>query len=245
MGCKRPAEQIELSRQFRFEYFGILDSGLRQKFYRMWWLHKLRGVATKNSLAAHFKINEVRDMEQITLGKRYRLSSLQCEGSSSNSNSGDLITLQYVFKPSSVDPNHIGSLSISNTHEALITLPTRDKETVKENFKGIATKPSNEFILSFYGGNFQLERVVSAVTNIRHSRNESAFSIKDTTIASSRKLREQSLLLRSGPRSAKRKRPTKLDAVKSTIKDPTTLSAGNDVILISEIPSLINNNCSK
>lgn len=160
-------------------------------------------------------------------------------------NSGELTTLQYVFKPSSVDPNQKGSLSISNTHEALIGLPTKDTEIDKESFKGIATKPSNEFILSFDGGNFQLERVLSAVVNIRHSRNESTFSTKDVSIANSRKFHEQSLLLRAGPRAAKRKRTTKLEAAKSSVKEPTaTKNADENHISPQEVPASLDSSSS-
>jgi RNA polymerase II transcription elongation factor len=185
-------------------------------------------------------------MEQITLGKRYPLSSLLHGSSLSRQTNGELTTLQYVFKPSSVDPNQIGSLRISATNEALIALPTIDTEVEKESFKGIATKPSNEFILSFDGGNFQLERVVSAVTNIRHCRNESTFSIKDVSVANSRKFHEQSLLLRAGPRPAKRKRITKLDAAKSSIKEPTaTINADDAQIKVQEDPASLNCSSTK
>ena len=184
------------------------------------------------------RTNGNRIMEHITLNKRYPLSSFLRGGSLSRPNIGEITTLQYVFKPSSVDPNQKGSLSISNTHEALIALPTIDTEIEKESFKGIATKPSNEFILSFDGGYFQLDRVVSAVTNIRHSRNESAFSTKDVAIGNSRKFHEQSLLLRAGPRAAKRKRTTKPDAAKSSIKEPAAKSsADGSQCVVEAIPT--------
>ena len=140
-------------------------------------------------------------MESITFGKRYPLIS-----SRSSTEEKALATFQYVFKPSSIDKDSAGSLSISETNEVVIALPTKDGEGGMESFKGIATKPSNEFILVFDGASFQLEKVNTAVVNIRHSRNESTYSTKDVTIGDARKFHGQALLLRAGPRPVKRKR---------------------------------------
>lgn len=143
-------------------------------------------------------------MESITFGKRYSLTS-----SRSASEEKELATFQYVFKPSSIDNNKPGSLSISESNEVVIALPTTDGETGMEKFKGIATKPSNEFILVFDGVSFQLEKVTTSVINIRHSRNENTYSTKDVSIGDARKYHGQALLLRARPRPVKRKRVTK------------------------------------
>ena len=173
-------------------------------------------------------------MESITFGKRYSLTSGR-----SASEEKELATFQYVFKPSSIDNNKPGSLSISESNEVVIALPTTDGETGMENFKGIATKPSNEFILVFNGVSFQLEKVTTAVINIRHSRNENTYSTKDVSIGDARKYHEQALLLRAGPRPVKRKRVTKqamkesssvlenVPALVPAVSTPSTTTADN------------------
>ena len=157
-------------------------------------------------------------MESITFGKRYPLIS-----SRSSSEEKALATFQYVFKPSSIDKSKAGSLSISETNEVVIALPTKDEEAGMESFKGIATKPSNEFILVFDGASFQLEKVTTAVINIRHSRNESTYSTKDVSIGDARKFHEQALLLRAGPRPAKRKRASSQVNAKLATKDSSSI----------------------
>ena len=163
-------------------------------------------------------------MENIVLGQRYPLlsprQSLELE---KKEKIPELATLQYVFKPSSIDNTRAGSLSISESNEAVIALPLKDGGAAMESFKGIATKPSNEFILVFNGASFQLEKVTTAVINIRHSRNESTYSTKDVSIGDARKFHEQALLLRAGPRPAKRKRATGQVNTKLVIKESSSL----------------------
>ena len=158
-------------------------------------------------------------MDQIIFGKRYQLSSfapITCDSTASADEVESLTTLQYVFKPSSIDPNMPGSLSISDSGEVLVDLPTLDEKTQTERFKGIATKPSNEFMLSFDGNSFKVAKVVSSVTNIRHCRNETTFSVKETTVSTAQKVRTQKLLTRAGPRVSRQKAATKPGGAKAS-----------------------------
>jgi hypothetical protein len=141
-------------------------------------------------------------MENITLGKRYPLSIL----SSSQSEKVGLTTFQYVFKPSSIDTNKPGICKISDSNEVVIDLPTSEEGKETESFKGTATKPSNECILSFHDDRFELEKVSTSMTNIRHRRNESTFAVKDVSNDKGRKFLEQTLQMRAGPIVPKRKR---------------------------------------
>ena len=165
-------------------------------------------------------------MQQITFGKRYPLSSFTqstCDSATVTDGAESLTTLQYVFKPSSIDPDNAGSLSISDSGEVIVDLPTLEGKTQTERFKGISTKPSNEFILSFDGSSFKVEKVVSAVTNIRHCRNETKFSTKETTISAAQKIRTQKLLTRAGSRVSKHKVIAKPGGTKISTKRVTSV----------------------
>lgn len=180
-------------------------------------------VGAVNQNRHHFFI-----MEQIIFGKRYQLSSFAsttCDGSASTDEVESLTTLQYVFKPSSIDPSKPGSLSISDTGEVLVDLPTLEEKAQTERFKGIATKPSNEFVLSFDGNSFKIAKVVSSVTNIRHCRNETTFSIKETVVSTAQKVRTQKLLMRAGPRVVRQKAATKPGGVKVPRKEKAAATA--------------------
>ena len=173
-------------------------------------------------------------MEKIVFGKRYQLSSFSpCDGAASTDEVESLTTLQYVFKPSSIDPNKPGSLSISDSGEVLVDLPTLDEKAQTERFKGIATKPSNEFMLSFDGNAFKVAKVVSSVTNIRHCRNETTFSVKETTVSTALKVRTQKLLTRAGPRVSRQRVTTKLGGEKVPRKRKATASVAD----ASQLPS--------
>lgn len=146
----------------------------------------------------------------IVFGKRYPLVIDSSSGESTR-----LTTLQYVFKPSSIDTKKPGSFNLSDSNEANIVLPTVGKigsgnET--ERFKGAATKPSHECVLLFQGDHFELAKVSTAIVNIRHNQNEIIFKTQDETASKAKKYLEKTLLLRAGPKTApKRKRVSKKD----------------------------------
>lgn len=152
-------------------------------------------------------------------GKRYPLRSFQKSPSDFSLQKQDTIltTLQYIFKPSSVDIGRCGTLAISESNEVHIALPILDVDGDAENFKGIATKPLNECILSFHGDHFLVEKVSSTITNIRHSRNESTFSLKDSTIGDARKYHEKTLQLRAGPRPLKKRKVSKVENSRKSV----------------------------
>ena len=163
-------------------------------------------------------------MDGVVLGKRYPLHSLQKRSGDFSLQTEDAIltTLQYIYKPSSIDENRSGSHAVSESNEVLITLPILDSDGDSESFKGIATKPLNECILSFYSDHFVVEKVSSTVTNIRHSRNESTFSTKDSTIGDARKFHEKTLMLRAGARPHKKKKTTKVENSKNLVGEATS-----------------------
>lgn len=154
----------------------------------------------------------------IVFGKRYPLVIDSSSGKSTR-----LTTLQYVFKPSSIDSKKPGSFNLSDSNEANIVLPTVGKigsgnET--ERFKGAATKPSHECVLSFQGDHFELAKVSTAIVNIRHNQNESVFKTQDETASKAKKYLEKTLLLRAGPKTApKRKRVSKKDVLQDNCND--------------------------
>ena len=182
-------------------------------------------------------------MEGIVFGKRYPLKSSISghHGSLSRTQSTAVTTLQYVFKPSSVDDDRSGSLSISDTNEVLISLPVLESDENTESFKGTATKPFNECVLSFNGDSFALDKVSSAVTNIRHSRNESTFSTKDNLIGDARKFHKKTLQLKKGPRPVKKLKTAnpKTENLKVAVKE-----SESEQILSEQIPSSAANSTS-
>ena len=165
-------------------------------------------------------------MDGVVLGKRYPLHSLLKRSGDYSVPTEDAIltTLQYIFKPSSVDVNRSGSLALSESNEVLITLPILDNEGDTESFKGIATKPLNECILSFHSDHFSVEKVSSTITNIRHCRNESTFSSKDSTICDARKFHEKTLLMRAGARPQKKRKTMKADNSKNSLAEPPNVA---------------------
>mmetsp|Transcript_36203 Transcript_36203/g.34239 ORF Transcript_36203/g.34239 Transcript_36203/m.34239 type:complete len:294 (+) Transcript_36203:221-1102(+) len=146
----------------------------------------------------------------VVFGKRYPLVI----GSSSGESTA-LTTLQYVFKPSSIDSDKPGRFALSDSNEAIIALPTVGETgpgNETERFKGTATKPSQECVLSFKGDRFEMAKVSTAIVNIRHNRDESVFKAQDETASKAKKFLEKTLLLRAGPKTApKVKRASKKD----------------------------------
>jgi hypothetical protein len=138
----------------------------------------------------------------VVFGKRYPFVI-----SSSSGEPTTLTTLQYVFKPSSIDSDKPGRFALSDSNEAIIALPTVGETgpgNETERFKGTATKPSHECVLSFQGDRFEMAKVSTAIVNIRHNRDESVFKTQDETASKAKKYLEKTLLLRAGPKTAPR-----------------------------------------
>ena len=65
-------------------------------------------------------------MEGIVIGKRYSLSFKNKATDPSLETENAVTSLQYVFKPSSIDVERPGTVTVSDTNEVLISLPTLD-----------------------------------------------------------------------------------------------------------------------
>lgn len=88
----------------------------------------------------------------------------------------NLLTLNYKFKPSSLDLNKDGTARVTESNgskELSVSLPNSD--TTNEIFLGAIQKSTQDFLLRFDGGVFKLCKV-SEVANMRHMRNEKLFS---------------------------------------------------------------------
>ena len=99
----------------------------------------------------------------MELGKRYVVK----HASRINAGDGDVIlSLQYKFKPTSVDMTKSAQLVVS-TNDVEVTLKNLDGND--ESFQGAAGKPSNEFVLGFApdADSFTLSKINVCALNLR------------------------------------------------------------------------------
>ena len=86
----------------------------------------------------------------------------------------EILTLQYLFKPSTIDNQIPGYLKISSTNEVEVQLS--NSESTTESFKGnLAEKTTGEFALVFQNNQFILKKVTKQINNLKHTRNEDTF----------------------------------------------------------------------
>jgi hypothetical protein len=107
------------------------------------------------------------------IGKKYPLNFLETKE--------NILTLQYNFKPSTIDLNKTGNLTLLENGEAFTELKTTDDSI--EKFKGSQLNPlnsvsNNELLLSFKNGGFNIQKISTSIVNLRHVRDEQQFSNK-------------------------------------------------------------------
>lgn len=136
-------------------------------------------------------------MENIEIGKRYRLiigESLKSYEAQSNN---FYATLHYHFRPASIDSTHSSQLFIGHNGETTVEHVVSNADFPDENtilMKGIKTNISqNEFLLLNKGGDFVIENIGSCIVGLKPDRGDhvSIVGVKDRTKSLTKSLRKR------------------------------------------------------
>lgn len=109
---------------------------------------------------------------KIEIGKRYKVSFSPADLTKTDDDRSSfegLISLQYAFKPSSVNSQETGVLNISSKNEVDIKLSANDG--VVESFKGMGVVIPHEYVLLRDGDDLKLGKIHFAMRNLRHIPN--------------------------------------------------------------------------
>jgi hypothetical protein len=151
---------------------------------------------------------------KIQLGKLYPLSVMEQHPSQCNNTT---ISLQYNFKPASLNLQEMGTLKVYNNEEAVVEHPKKDNSC--DTFKGTASSTSsisgqeNEWLLIFDHGTFQIRKVDTSVLNLRHMRDEQTNFIGINTCRAITEQRNLPQLLRKVGDATKAKNKRKVDEI--------------------------------
>ena len=165
----------------------------------------------------------------VEIGKKYPISL---------GDVGSLVTMQYLFKPVSVNDQAGGKLSGSYNSNN-VNLDLTSLEDVTEKFIGVKRSSANdhEYLLIQEGNSFKLQKIAETVLNLRLQRKENVILEKESSNKQSKQLVESMKI----PKLKQKNPPKKKAAVKTKKTTSITSTTTNDSNLnVSQDPKIDN-----